>query len=84
MVAELDTLRDLVASLERDADLAGDMHDPDQIGPDAPGHFTSAMVSSFAFARIGIATVLRLAGRNDVRVDFAPTATGARYVATWR
>lgn len=34
--------------------------------------------------RIGIATVLRLAGRNDVRVDLAPTATGARYVATWR
>ena len=34
--------------------------------------------------RIGIATVLRLAGRSDVRVDAATTATGARYVATWR
>lgn len=34
--------------------------------------------------RIGIATVLRLAGRSDVRVEVATTATGARYVATWR
>lgn len=34
--------------------------------------------------RIGIATVLRVAGRSDVRVEMAPTPTGARYVATWR
>jgi len=34
--------------------------------------------------RIGIATVLRLAGRSDVKVDSAPTTTGARYLATWR
>ena len=56
MVAEIDTLGHLIASLEGDADLAGDMHDPDQISPNLPGHFTSAMVISFAFARIGIAT----------------------------
>lgn len=34
--------------------------------------------------RIGIGTVLRLAGRADVRVEPARTPTGARYVATWR
>jgi len=34
--------------------------------------------------RIGIATVLRVAGRNDVRVDLTPTPSGARYLATWR
>lgn len=34
--------------------------------------------------RIGIATVLRVAGRNDVRVDVGTTPTGARYIATWR
>lgn len=34
--------------------------------------------------RIGIATVLRVAGRNDVRVETAITPTGARYTATWR
>jgi hypothetical protein len=45
--------------------------------PDAPAWTVRA-------TRIGIATVLRLAGRADVRVDSSPTATGARYVATWR
>lgn len=34
--------------------------------------------------RIGIMTVLRLAGRNDVRVESGRTPTGARYRASWR
>ena len=34
--------------------------------------------------RIGVSTVLRLAGRQDVRVDTTTTLTGARYLATWR
>lgn len=34
--------------------------------------------------RIGIETVLRLAGRNDVRVTSKRTPTGAEYLATWR
>jgi hypothetical protein len=34
--------------------------------------------------RIGVATVLGLAGRRDIRVETTPTSTGARYLATWR
>ncbi len=33
--------------------------------------------------RVGVETVLRLAGRRDVRVEGRRTPTGALYVATW-
>jgi hypothetical protein len=34
--------------------------------------------------RVGVETVLRVAGRKDVRIDMQRTPTGALYVATWR
>ncbi len=34
--------------------------------------------------RIGVQTVLSIAGRKDVRVECSRTKTGARYVASWR
>lgn len=34
--------------------------------------------------RVGVETVLRVAGRKDVRVDGQRTPTGALYIATWR
>jgi hypothetical protein len=34
--------------------------------------------------RVGVETVLRVAGRKDVRVETQRTPTGALYIATWR
>jgi hypothetical protein len=34
--------------------------------------------------RIGVQTVLSIAGRKDVRVECTRTAAGAHYIATWR